>query len=139
MKRTNKGLYAFLAFGPLAIALLSILGIFLVAAEVDRSGSNPIAVATLFTFMGLIVVASILGVVSMIMYIVHASKSPYLSEGSRIGWIIGTVFANGIAQFIYFFLYIMKEDELEADRVSRENYNRENNIGQHGPGRNPFE
>ena len=138
--RTNKGLYGFFAFGPLAIGVLAVIGMAAMIAEMNRhSVYNEPSTAMFFFFVSLIFVASILSLVSMIMFIIHISKNPHVPEGSRIAWIIGMVLANGITQLIYFFVYITKENELEADRRARENYNPNTNFGQSGPGRNPFE
>lgn len=140
MQKTNKGLYGFLAFGPLAIIVISIVGLVAMVAQLEgrRGSRGDDAEVMLFIFFGLMIVAAILSFVSLIMYIIHIARSPYLNDGARIGWIIGMVFANGITQLIYFFLYVVKEDEHERDRQSRENYQREV-FGQSGPGRNPFE
>ena len=141
MNRTNKGLYAFLAFGPLALIVISVVGMFAWMASLSRyelryGGGPP---PMFFAFMGLIFLASIFSLVAMIMYIIHVTKNHHIPENNRIGWIIGMVLGGIIAQLIYFFMYISKEDQLEADRISRENYQANNNFGQGGQGRNPFD
>lgn len=138
--RTSKGLYAFLAFGPLALMFISIFGIIGMAVSIEQGSrymgrSEP--PAFFFVFIGLIFLASIFSLVSMIMYIVHVTKNPNIQENNRIGWIIGMVLGGVIAQIIYFFLYITKEEELDRDRMSREEYLRNNNYGQQKS--NPFD
>lgn len=140
MNRTNKGLYAFLAFGPLALIFISVIGMFAWMASLSRyelrasSGPPPM----FFGFMALIFLASIFSLVAMIMYIVHVTKNHHIPQDNRIGWIIGMVLGGIIAQLIYFFMYIAKEEQLESDRIARENYRNNNSFGD-GPKANPFD
>lgn len=101
----NKALYGILAFGPIALILLSIVGIFsLVASDMGRRSVDPPVI--LFLFMGLILVGSLLSIVALIMYI---SRNPRLDDGARIGWIVGMIFAHGIVSIVYFFLHIVPD------------------------------
>jgi hypothetical protein len=105
---TNKTLYGLMAFGPLGLIVASIAGIFLmVFSEMDRHSPEP--PAGFFVFVGLIFLASILSIISLIMYIIHISKNTRLDDGSRIGWILGMVFAHGIVAIVYFFVHIANE------------------------------
>ena len=132
-----------MAFGPFVIIMVSVFGMFgwmasLSRYELNQQGPPPM----FFAFMGLIFLASIFSLVSMIMYIIHVTRNPHIAENNRIGWIIGMVLGGLIAQLIYFFMYITKEDQLEADRIARQdynqNYNQNNNYGD-GPKSNPFD
>jgi hypothetical protein len=116
---TNKTIYGLLAFGPLALILLSFVAIFVGMAGMGMastaSGNLPdSATIMIFGFVALIMIASLLSIVSMIMYILHISKNKLVPEDQRIFWIVGIVMFNGITNIVYFFMYITKEDELLA-------------------------
>jgi SNF family Na+-dependent transporter len=114
---TNKTIYGLLAFGPIGLILLSFVAIFVGMAGMDmgRGGYMPdSATIMIFGFVGLIMIASLLSIVSMIMYILHISKNKLVPEDQRIFWIVGIVMFNGITNIVYFFMYITKEDELMA-------------------------
>lgn len=111
---TNKTLYGIMAFAPLALMLLGF--VLFIAAMVSsgmlNDGPAPDeSVIFLLGFFGLTGVGALLGIVSMIMYIVHISKNPAIPEDQRILWILGIVFFNGIVNIVYFFLYITKEGD----------------------------
>lgn len=108
MNTSNKGLYGLLAFGPLGLVILGIVGIFAAAiADAPNHSSEPPAVFWLF--MVVMLVAGVLSLVSLIMFIVHASRNPALDDGARIGWIVGLVMMHNIVTIVYFFMYIAKD------------------------------
>ena len=115
MKKTNKTVYALLAFAPIILIILAMVPLFLiVAAEADGHGANldrDSGLFMIFFMMAMFVVGGILSLVSMIMYIMHIAKNPRIPEDHRIAWILGMVLANGITNIIYFFVYIAKEEE----------------------------
>jgi hypothetical protein len=105
---TNKTLYGLMAFGPIGLILLGVVFIIaLVAGDINNHSSEP--PAAFFLFMGLIFLAVLLNLGSLIMYIIHVAKNPRLDEGSRIGWILGMVFAHTVVCIVYFFVYIVNE------------------------------
>ncbi|MBK9451469.1 MAG: hypothetical protein IPN95_19060 [Bacteroidetes bacterium] len=115
MKKTNKTVYALMAFGPIILIILAIVPIFLVAAAVDEGRNTNLdrdsGLFLVFFIIAMMVVGGILSLVSMIMYIMHIAKNPRIPEDHRIAWILGMVLANGITNIIYFFVYIAKEEE----------------------------
>ena len=100
MKKTNKTVYALMAFGPIILIILAIVPIFLVAAAVDDGRNTNLdrdsGLFLVFFIIAMMVVGGILSLVSMIMYIMHISKNPRIPEDHRIAWILGMVLANGI-------------------------------------------
>ncbi|MFN8395765.1 MAG: hypothetical protein U0176_14105 [Bacteroidia bacterium] len=109
---TNKTLYGIMAFAPIVLTVFGVAGFILAAASAPRYGGGD-EVAGLFIFMLLLIlVASALSLASLIMYIIHISKNRSLDDGSRIGWIVGMIFANGITQIVYFFVHIVNEQPL---------------------------
>lgn len=137
--RTNKALYGFFGFFPLAIIFLAVIFVFLMIADIEGGGryrNEP--PPSFWLFMILIFLGSILNIVGLILYVIHAAKNIYVPENSRIAWVIGIVMGGAIAMIIYFFVYIAKEDELEADRQSRmQQSNAQGGFGTNS--RNPFE
>lgn len=105
---TNKTLYGILAFGPIGLILIGILGMIAAAiSEAGRYRHDPPPIFWLFA--AFLVLASILSLVSLIMYLIHISRNTKLDDGTRIGWIVGMVFAHGIVAIVYFFLHIANE------------------------------
>lgn len=109
---TNKTLYGIMAFGPIALTVLSLAGFFLAIAATPRYSRGEEAGLLFILFLLLILVASALSLASLIMFIIHISKNRALDDGSRIGWIVGMIFANGITQIVYFFVHIVNEQPL---------------------------
>ncbi len=126
MRKTNKGLFGFLVFGPMVLILVAIIGAVVVSFQIDgHAVSHSDAELIFVLFLGLVIAALILSFVSMFFYVIHAARSQHLSEGARLGWIIGFIIANGITQMVYFFFYVVKETELEKDRIARKKHQRE--------------
>lgn len=112
--KTNKVLYGMLAFGPMILVFIGmavlIVGMRDMGMLDDGAAIDP-NVGVFLAFMGLMLLVGILGIISMIMFILHISKNKNVPEDQRIYWIIGIVLANGITNILYFFIYIMREDE----------------------------
>lgn len=104
---TNKTLYGLLAFGPIGLMIVGFIGMFGAAMSASRYSHEP---PVIFWFMLLLILAaSILSLVSLIMYIIHISRNRSLDDGTRVGWIVGMIFAHGIASIVYFFVHIVNE------------------------------
>lgn len=109
---TNKTLYGIMAFGPIALTVVGVAGFIMALAASPRYGRGDEVGALFILFILLIFVASAISLASLIMYIIHISKNRSLDDGSRIGWIVGMIFANGITQIVYFFVHIVNEQPL---------------------------
>ncbi len=117
MESNNKTLYGILAFGPIALILIGFIGMIGTAvAEAGAHSSEPPAMFWAFFLM--MMIAGLLSLVSLIMFIVHISRNTQLDDGSRIGWIVGMVFANGIVAIVYFFMYIAKDSPVQNNYPS---------------------
>lgn len=109
--KTNKTLYGIMAFGPIVLGLLGIVPIVLSIVE-DPDSRLPPPMALLG--IGLFILAGVLGLVSMILFIVHMSRNRYLDDGGRLGWILGMVIGyffgiSTIIAIVYFFIQIVRE------------------------------
>jgi hypothetical protein len=115
--KTNKTTYALLAFGPLAVIIFAILLMFgvMIGSGMFEPYARPSeeAVFGILGASGIVILGAIFSFVSMILFIMHISKNKHIPEDQRIFWILGMVFANGITNIVYYFVYITKEDELE--------------------------
>jgi hypothetical protein len=108
MESNNKTLFGILAFGPIVLIIIGFLGIIGAAmSEIGQRNSEPPMI--FWAFLGLILIASVLSLISLIMFIIHISRNTQLDDGARIGWIIGMVFAHGIVAIVYFFMYVAKD------------------------------
>lgn len=114
--KTNKTLYGLMAFLPLGLSIVGVILMFpilMMAEPGSRAISEETAIVSIFAIVGLIMIAAVLSVMSLIMYIIHIGKNPRVPQDQRILWILGMVFVNGIVQIVYYFVYIAKEDEID--------------------------
>lgn len=119
--KTNKSLYAVMAFAPLVVIVLGVLVFLAAIPELAALQRNRLpdedTIGVLTSAILLVGVGGLLSLVSMILFIIHANKNPKIPEKERVFWIIGFFLANGILQIAYYFLFITKEvDEQEAQR-----------------------
>jgi MFS family permease len=114
--KTNKTVYGLLAFGPLAIFLIGFIGF--ITTMMMRPGyrsnySEEAELVIVVLFVVALLIGTVLGIISLIMYILHINKNPRVPEDQRIAWILGMVLVGNIASIVYFFMYIMKEEEIQ--------------------------
>lgn len=120
--KTNKTLYGALAFGPLVMILVGTVVMFIAMLGVGftSDGIVPDQVAgILIGAIVIVVIGSLLSLASLILFIIHMSKNPLIPDDQRVLWIVGIILFNGIVNIVYFFMYIMREEELEAQRTLR--------------------
>lgn len=115
--KTNKTLYAVLAFAPLILLIPMMLMMFSMFTEIldhpmrYQNGRMP------DSFIGIFLVSMVVGVVGlvgMIMYVIHVTKNKHIPDNSRTMWILVLVLAGTIGMLIYYFTWIRKEDELNS-------------------------
>ena len=111
--KTNKSLYAIMAFAPIAIVVLAVFVLFASIPELVKLERNSVpdegTIGVLVSAVMLACIGGILSLVSMVLFIIHANKNPKIPEKERIFWMIGFFLANGILQIAYYFLFITKE------------------------------
>jgi hypothetical protein len=91
----------------------------MLSVGITDDGAVPTEVAgLLIVAMVIVVIGSLLSLASLIMFIIHMSKNPLVPEDQRILWIVGIILFNGIVNIVYFFMYITREEELEAQRTA---------------------
>ncbi|MFN8395766.1 MAG: hypothetical protein U0176_14110 [Bacteroidia bacterium] len=111
---TNKTLYKWMAVAPILAIVLGLGGYILLSVAVPGHGSEPEAVMQVFYMFAAIAVAGALSLASFIIFLIHISRNRSIEGGSRTGWILGMIFANGITQIVYYFQWIHKEEELRS-------------------------
>lgn len=115
--KTNKTLYAILAFGPLAMLIPVFVLMGMMFAEILEHPGRYADDAMPPQFPMMIIVSTIVGLVAMvglIMYIMHITRNRHIPDNSRTMWILLLVFAGTIGMAVYYFTWIRKEDELNA-------------------------
>jgi hypothetical protein len=111
----RKLLYGFLAFGPLALLLLScvlfwgaMLGTMTLATDRPDVGTGMV-----FGFIGFNMLAMLLGFLGLLMgillYSLHILRNRRVPDDHRLLWIIGVFVTGSLAQILYFVLYILKD------------------------------
>ena len=78
---------------------------------------------TLFTVIGafflFMILAMLLGLGSLIFYIVHASQNPNLKENNMlIVWVLLFVFVSGIGQLIYWLVEIVSKRKESLSEIN---------------------
>ena len=121
---TNKTLYGILAFGPIGLILLSFLMFLGSYATLDFNNrlGGPTYESSRFLagFIGLMLIAFLLSIVSFFLYIIHISKNKQVPDNQRALWIVGMILANGITNIIYFFVYIKREKIWRAQQEAQQ-------------------
>jgi len=114
MSKNRKLWLGVLTFLPLLGIALYIIGFFVVFIGISemQQTENPVdflgtwvgGFGLLFTSLFVAIISSI-GV--MIYYIIHAVNNKSFSENERLIWILVLVLANGLGNFIYYFVVIL--------------------------------
>lgn len=114
----NKFWQAFFALAPIIIGLSSIIFYILFVInlvtniqEVEAMGQDPspqMILGNIAWFMGFIILLILLGLSSIIFYIVHAVQNPNLKNNNLlIVWILLFIFFSGIGQLVYWIVEII--------------------------------
>jgi hypothetical protein len=102
-----------LAIGSIAcpaIFLAEIVLIFLIAQHVDPDALIPRHLLPWVVVGMLLLLASVIGVWFYIIYfMIHAIKSPALSNGTKAAWICGLWFLNVFVIPIYWFVHMRND------------------------------
>jgi len=101
-------------FIGLFIAILAITTFIPLAAN---SGDPGIEEVVLFSLGKFIVLAIVLGVLSLgllIFYIIHAGTNRHISTSMKVVWIVLLFFLGSIVEVVYFFMEIVPEHSLTA-------------------------
>jgi hypothetical protein len=115
--KTNKILYAVLAFAPLILVIPMMLMMFSMFAEIldhpmrYQNGELPDSFISIFLIS---LVVGLLGLIGIIMYVIHATKNKHIPDSSRTMWVLVIVLTSTIGMIVYYFNWIRKEDELNA-------------------------
>ncbi|MFM2377070.1 MAG: hypothetical protein RLZZ165_2167 [Bacteroidota bacterium] len=115
--KTNKTLYGILAFAPLAIVLPMMMFLGSMVADVAahptlyEGGQLPPSFLGILFLSG---IGALVGIISLVMFLIHASKNSHIPDQSRILWVLIIILAGTIGSIIYYFVWIRKEDELNA-------------------------
>jgi hypothetical protein len=117
--KTNKLLYGMLAFAPLFMILLmfGMMGMMiseLVSNPHAYAGSDPADVPYYGAIMIVAMLTGLLALIGMITYIVHSMNNIHIPQDKRTMWIIVLALFGTIGMLIYFFTWIKKEDQLNA-------------------------
>lgn len=114
----NKFWQAFFAIAPILVGLFSIIiYIFFVInlvtdiQEVEALGQEPSAqmiLGNIAWFIGFIILLILLGLSSLVFYLVHAVQNPNLKNNNLlIVWVLLFIFFNGIGQLVYWIVEIV--------------------------------
>lgn len=118
--KTNKSLYAAMAFAPIVVVVLGVLVFLAAIPELASLEQNRMpdedTIGVLTSAILLVTVGGVLSLASMVLFIIHSTKNPKIPEKERIFWIIGFFLANGILQIAYFFIFINKEVDEQASQ-----------------------
>lgn len=117
---------AFFALAPIIVGIFSIIVyIFFVinlvtnieSAEASGNVSASMILGKIAWFMGFIVFLILLGLGSLIFYIVHAVQNPSLKNNNLlIVWILLFIFFSGIGQLVYWIVEIVgKRNQLPTN------------------------
>ena len=114
----NKFWQGFFALAPIILFFVAFIGYFIFIfsmimemPELKNSGEPPMALfAGIGAFFLFMIIAMLLGIGSLIFYIVHATQNPNLKENNMlIVWILLFVFVGGIGQLIYWLVEIVSK------------------------------
>jgi hypothetical protein len=122
--RTNKTLYGLLAFGTL---LFNIIGGIIVAIIFAanpygfvRMGNRHDVPDLIWLLLTYFAVYLIVGIFSIVMYLIHSNRSPLVAEKNKVLWVVMIILGGSIARIAYFFMYILnEEDELQSLEAKR--------------------
>lgn len=114
----NKFWQAFFALAPIIIGIFSIIIYILFVInlvtdiqEVEAMGQDPtpqMILGNIAWFMGFIIFLILIGLGSLIFYIVHAVQNPNLQGNNMlIVWVLLFFFFGGISQLIYWIVEIV--------------------------------
>ena len=134
---TNKVLYGLLTFGPFSINFILILTLYMSMISPQGYALDETSYLR-SSFIPFIMLGSILDMVAAIIFLFHISRNLNVEEGKRIGWMIGMFFGGTIARLIYFFNYVIREEQLTAKREARFSFNQNRNF-RNRPKKNPFD
>ncbi|MFM2377071.1 MAG: hypothetical protein RLZZ165_2168 [Bacteroidota bacterium] len=116
--KTNQTLYGILAFAPLVIVLLMMVFVGGMLADVMEHPTLHGGDHLPPTFLGIIflsgITGTLIGIASLVMFLIHASKNAHIPDQSRIVWILIIVLAGVAGSIVYYFVWIRREDELNA-------------------------
>lgn len=122
----NKFWQAFFAIAPILVGLFSIIiYIFFVInlvtdiQEVEALGQEPSAqmiLGNIAWFIGFIILLILLGLSSLVFYLVHAVQNPNLKNNNLlIVWVLLFIFFSGIGQLVYWIVEIVaKRNEISS-------------------------
>ncbi|MFK7811677.1 MAG: hypothetical protein AB8B59_04230 [Maribacter sp.] len=125
----NKFWQGFFALAPIILFFIAFIGYFIFIfsmisqmPELENSSGAPMGLfAGMGAFFVFMILAMLLGIGSLIFYIVHATQNPNLKENNMlIVWILLFVFISGIGQLIYWLVEIVgkrKEGSIENSNL----------------------
>jgi len=114
----NKFWQGFFALAPIILFFVAFIGYFIFMfsiisqlPELENSNKPPMALfAGMGAFFLFMIVAMLLGLGSLIFYIIHATQNPNLKNNNMlIIWILIFVFVSGIGQLIYWLVEIVSK------------------------------
>jgi DMSO reductase anchor subunit len=122
--KTNKTLYALLAFAPIIMVLVIFVLIGLMVAQLATDVASNIYYKNEFDlpfFVPIMVVAmlaSALSLIGIIAFALHSQKSIHITPDKRTMWLLILIFTGTIGRIIYYFTWIAKEEALDAAKGS---------------------
>ena len=103
------------------LQLVSVIGfVYKAFSSIMSIATNPEAaetdaVASMMSVMGGATLISILGMILLVFYIVHAASNKSIQGGEKAMWIVLFFFLSIISMPIYFFIRIWNEKEVAYD------------------------
>lgn len=121
MKKTNKLLYGALAFAPLLMVILTfvMMGLMFAALFSDLENAHyeaPEDIPYYGAMMLTGICTSAVSIIGIIFFTLHCINNQHITHENRTLWIVGIVIGGVIGMMIYFFKWIMKEDDLNAQK-----------------------
>lgn len=121
--KTNKLLYAALAFAPMILVLILFVLIGMMFSQLAYDVSGEVYYKNEFEvpyFLPMMVIGGLTGIVSLIglvMFAIHSQRNTHITGDKRTMWLVILIFLGGIGRIIYYFTWIAKEDQLNAQKA----------------------